>query len=70
MGSFSWPCPRCGQDQKTRAPNGTEVNPRLCAGCEEEVNKEKAREGAEFVDAQVNDVSRTKEARGEKAGKK
>ena len=41
MGSYEWACPKCGQAQKVRAPNGTEVQPRLCAACEEAERKEK-----------------------------
>lgn len=35
MGSYEWPCPKCGTAQKVRAPNGSEVAPKLCAACEE-----------------------------------
>lgn len=39
MGVTEYPCPSCGQTQKVRAPNGAEVNPRLCAACEEAKQK-------------------------------
>lgn len=49
MGSFEWACPRCGQTQKTRAPNGTEVEPTLCAACKEA-------EGRELEEAQLREA--------------
>jgi len=43
MGVTEYPCARCGQAQKVRAPNGQEVNTqKLCARCEEEVRAEEA----------------------------
>lgn len=36
MGSIEWPCPKCGQGQKARIPNGQAVETLpLCAACEE-----------------------------------
>ena len=40
MGVFEYPCPSCGTPQKERAPNGTEVTPRLCAACQEKEREE------------------------------
>lgn len=71
MGVTEYPCPRCGQAQRVRAPNGSEVNTqRLCPRCEEETRNEKAgNEKAEHQDQdqehrdQEAASSRTKAAR-------
>lgn len=43
MGVTEFPCPGCGQAQKVRAPNGTEVNTQaLCAACREAKANEEA----------------------------
>lgn len=41
MGVTEYPCPRCGQAQKVRAPNGQEVQAQNCAACREEEAREK-----------------------------
>lgn len=43
MGVTEFPCPKCGQAQRVRAPNGQEIKPRLCAACEE---KERESQGS------------------------
>lgn len=40
MGTTTWPCPHCGQQQKAEAPNGVEVKPTLCASCLEAYSSE------------------------------
>lgn len=35
MGITTWPCRECGQAQIQEHANGTEVETRLCAACEE-----------------------------------
>lgn len=36
MGTTTWPCPKCGQQQKEDHANGETVNTRrLCAACAE-----------------------------------
>lgn len=46
MGVTEYPCPSCGQNQRTRAPNGEEVFPQLCPSCQEDPEKVKAYERA------------------------
>lgn len=35
MGITTWPCAKCGQQQKEEHPNGAAVPLRLCAACKE-----------------------------------
>lgn len=39
MGITSWPCPGCGQQQKSEHPNGVMVHTVLCASCQEKKDK-------------------------------
>jgi hypothetical protein len=57
MGSYEFPCPSCGQGQRIRAPNGSNIQAQDCAACREE--KEKA--------AIENDHQRAKEKNGKAA---
>lgn len=40
MGTTSWPCPHCGQQQKVEHPNSEAVFPHLCAACAEACDDE------------------------------
>lgn len=64
MGVTEYPCPKCGQAQRIRAPNGQEVKARLCAACQEQEAKQQA-EGQ----GSNNQEARADEAHDEKEGK-
>lgn len=36
MGQTTFPCPTCGQAQRVEHENGSEVQVKLCASCEEQ----------------------------------
>jgi hypothetical protein len=39
MGSYAYPCPFCGQQQRLEIPNGTRVGRhKLCAACQEKAD--------------------------------
>lgn len=40
MGTHTWPCSRCGQEQKLEAPNGAVIPLTLCAACQEAIQRE------------------------------
>lgn len=72
MGSFEYPCPKCGQAQKVRAPNGSEVTPRLCPACQQaETDQAKDSERAvEETRKQLEEAQRSEaDKRKEKAHK-
>lgn len=35
MGTTTWPCPKCGQQQTAEHPNGSQPGRVLCAACAE-----------------------------------
>ena len=41
MGVTTWPCPGCGQQQRSEHPNGEAQENRLCAACREKAENEK-----------------------------
>lgn len=46
MGITTWPCPKCGQQQKREHANGETVKSEKCAACKEAAQGSSANDGA------------------------
>lgn len=73
MGVTEYPCPKCGQAQKVRAPNGVTIFPTLCAACAEEEKKEQGfdreRQALKDAEQEAEHAARNAEAQHKKAHK-